>query len=149
MKLFTPDARKNRVTEIDAELLRALGVKGVIVDLDNTLGGYDDPLPPDDVIAWAAGIKDAGFALYIVSNNSHKQRVSAYAEALGVPWKNMSAKPLPFKLRRAAREMGLKRREICSVGDKVRTDLIGGRLAGMKTLLVTPVSKLKKQGESR
>ena len=149
MKLFTPDVRKKRVTDIDVGLLEQLGVKGVIVDLDNTLGGYDDPLPPDDVIAWAAGIKDAGFALYIVSNNSHKQRVSAYAEALGVPWKHMSAKPLTFKLRRAAREMGLKRREICSVGDKVRTDLIGGRLAGMKTLLVTPVSKLKKQGESR
>ena len=147
MKLFTPDVRKNRVTEIDAELLRGLGVKGVITDLDNTLGGYDDPLPSEDVIAWAASLKDAGFALYIVSNNSHKKRVSEYAEALGVPWKNLSAKPLTFKLRRAAREMGLKRREICSVGDKVRTDVIGGRLAGMKIILVTPVAKLKEQKE--
>lgn len=147
MKLFTPDVRKNRVTDIDVGLLEQLGVKGVIVDLDNTVGGYGDPLPPEDVIAWAASVKDAGYALYIVSNNSHKKRVSAYGEALGVPWKHMSAKPLTFKLRRAAREMGLKRREICSVGDKVRTDVIGGRLAGMKTVLVTPIAKLKKREE--
>ena len=82
MKVFTPDVRKDRVTEITAETLRALGVKGVVVDLDNTLGGYEDPLPPEDVIAWAASVKDAGFGLCIVSNNSHKERVSAYGEAL-------------------------------------------------------------------
>ena len=38
MKLFTPDVRKDRVTDITAETLRALGAKGVVVDLDNTLG---------------------------------------------------------------------------------------------------------------
>ena len=148
MKVFTPDVRKDRVTEITVETLRALGVKGVVVDLDNTLGGYGDPLPPEDVIAWAASVKDAGFSLCIVSNNSHKERVSAYGEALGVPWKHLSAKPLTFKLRRAAKEMGLKRREICSIGDKVRTDVIGGRLAGLKVALVTPVAKLKRKGEA-
>lgn len=148
MKLFTPDVRKDRVTDITAETLRELGVKGVVVDLDNTLGGYGDPLPPEDVIAWAASVKDAGFGLYIVSNNSHKKRVCAYGEALGVPWKHMSAKPLTFKLRRAAKEMGLKRREICSIGDKVRTDVVGGRLAGMKVALVTSVAKLKRSGEA-
>ena len=65
MKLFTPDVRKDRVTDITAETLRALGAKGVVVDLDNTLGGYGDPLPPEDVIAWAASVKDAGFGIYI------------------------------------------------------------------------------------
>ena len=146
MKLLTPDVRKDRVTDITAETLRTLGVKGVVVDLDNTLGGYDDPLPPADVIDWAKSIVAAGFPIYIVSNNSHKKRVSAYAEALGVPWKRWSVKPLTFKLRRAAKEMGLKRREVCNVGDKARNDVIGARLAGMKSILVTSVAKLKDLG---
>lgn len=145
MKLFTPDARRERVTEITADVLRALGVKGVIVDLDNTLGGYDDPLPPPDVVAWAKDVVASGFRLSIVSNNSHKKRVSAYAAALGVPWKNLALKPLTFKLRRAAREMGLKCGEVCNVGDKARNDVIGARLAGMKSILVVSVAKLKRR----
>ena len=134
------------MTDITAETLRDLGVKGVIVDLDNTLGGYDDPLPPEDVIAWAESVKDEGFGLYIVSNNSHKKRVSAYGEALGVRWKRWALKPLTFKLRRAAKEMGLKRGEVCNVGDKARNDVIGARLACMKSVLVIPVAKLKRMG---
>lgn len=134
------------MTDITAETLRDLGVKGVIVDLDNTLGGYDDPLPPEDVIAWAESVKDEGFGLYIVSNNSHKKRVSAYGEALSVRWKRWALKPLTFKLRRAAKEMGLKRGEVCNVGDKARNDVIGARLAGMKSVLVIPVAKLKRMG---
>ncbi len=145
MKLFTPDVRLERITQISAETLRAVGAKGVIVDLDNTLGGYDEPLPSQEVVEWAKGIVAAGFPLSIVSNNSHKKRVRAYGEALGVPCKRMSLKPLTFKLRRAAREMGLKRRDVCKVGDKVWNDVVGARLAGMKSILVTSVAKLKQR----
>ena len=60
MKLFTPDVRLERVTQISAETLRAVGAKGVIVDLDNTLGGYDEPLPSQEVVEWAKGIVAAG-----------------------------------------------------------------------------------------
>ncbi len=144
MKLFTPDVRTERVTDITPETLRAIGVKGVVVDLDNTLGGYDDPLPPPEVVGWAKSVVAAGFPLGIVSNNSHKERVRAYGEALGVAWKRMSLKPLTFKLRRAAREMGLKPRELCNVGDKAWNDVFGARLAGMKAILVTSVAKLKR-----
>ena len=143
MKIFTPDVRRERVTDITAEDLRALGVKGVVVDLDNTLGGYDDPLPPSEVVAWAGSIVMAGFQLRIVSNNSHKKRVAAYSRALGVPGVRWALKPLTFKLRRAARAMRLKRREVCNVGDKSWNDVFGARLAGMKSILVTSVAKLK------
>ena len=135
----------DRVTDITPETLRAAGVKGVVVDLDNTLGGYDDPLPPREVVSWARSIVAAGFRLSIVSNNSHKKRVRAYGEALGVPWKRLSLKPMTFKLRAAAREMGLKRREVCNVGDKVWNDVFGGRLAGMKVILVTSAARLKQR----
>ena len=145
MKLFTPDVRTERVTDITPETLRALGVKGVVVDLDNTLGEYDNPLPPPEVVVWAKSIIAAGFPISIVSNNSHKERVRAYGEALGVTWKRMSLKPLTFKLRRAAREMGLKSRELCNVGDKAWNDVLGARLAGMRAILVTSAAKLKQR----
>lgn len=146
MKLLAPDIRRERITNIDADMLCGLGVKGVIVDLDNTLGGYDDPLPPDDVVAWVKGIISAGLPIYLVSNNSHKKRVSAYANMLGIPAKRLALKPLPFKLRRAVREMGFEPGEVCAIGDQRRTDVLGARLAGMKVALVTPVAALKRAG---
>lgn len=146
MKLLAPDIRKERITEISADMLREIGVKGVIVDLDNTLGGYDDPLPPDDVVVWAKEIISAGLPIFLVSNNSHIKRVSAYANALGIPFKRLALKPLPFKLRRAVREMGFERREVCAIGDQRRTDVLGARLAGVKVALVTPVAALKRAG---
>lgn len=147
MSFFHPEVRRDRITEIDTDLLHGIKVKGLIVDLDNTLGGYDDPLPPADVVGWVKIVSDAGFKMYIVSNNSHKARVSAYGEALGLPWKRIALKPLPFKMIAAKHEMGLKRGEICAVGDQTRTDVLGARLAGMKAALVTPVAKLKKLGK--
>lgn len=138
--------RKERIIEIDMALLEKLGIKGIIVDLDNTLGGYDDELPPADVVEWMKGIRGAGYKVYLVSNNSHKTRASAYSERLGIPFKNLSLKPLPFKIISAIKEMGCRREEVILIGDQVRTDYFGARLAGTKIALVTPIVRLKKRG---
>jgi len=143
VKAMCPDVCKDKVTEIDISLLNSLGIKGLLIDLDNTLGGYDDSLPPQEVIEWMNALTAAGISVCIMSNNSHKERVSAYAQALCIKWKNLALKPLPFKMGRARKEMGLKRKEVLVVGDQVLTDLLAGKLGRMKTLLVTSVAKRK------
>ena len=147
MKALCPDVCKDSVTEISKSLLDSLGVKGVLIDLDNTLGGYDDPLPSQSVSDWMKGLKTAGVSVCIISNNSHKERVEAYADALGVKWKNLSLKPLPFRIKKARKEMGLTRDEVIIVGDQVLTDILAGKLGRMKTILVTSIAKRKVRGD--
>lgn len=146
MKALCPDVCKDSVTEIDKFLLDSFGVKGMLIDLDNTLGGYDDKLPSQSVSNWMKTLLNSGVSVCIISNNSHKERVAAYAEVLGVNWKNLSLKPLPFRIKKARKEMGLKRDEVIVVGDQVLTDILAAKLGRMKSILVTSVAKRKARG---
>ena len=45
MPLLLPDAAEEKITDITPELLRAMGVKALILDADNTLSGHGSQLP--------------------------------------------------------------------------------------------------------
>ena len=145
MRLLTPDVCKDKITEIDINLLNSLGVKGLIIDLDNTSGGYDDTIPPMEVVEWAKTMTAAGVSIYLLSNNSSKDRVSVYAESMGINGNRLAMKPMTFGIRRALRIMGFKRSEVCLVGDQIFTDVLAGKFCRMRTILVTSVEKRKKQ----
>lgn len=145
MKALCPDVCKDRVTEIDENLLKELNVKAMILDIDNTLGGYDDSEPPEDVVNWLNGLKSAGIAAFIVSNNSHKNRAAAYAGKLGIDYINLALKPLTCGVRRAVKALGISKKEAVIVGDQVFTDVLCSKLYRVKCILVTSVAKLKKR----
>jgi len=50
-------------------------------------------------------------------------------------------KPLPFAFLRALSKVGSQRKRAVMVGDQLFTDVLGGRLLGMRTVLVTPLSQ--------
>ncbi len=50
----------------------------------------------------------------------------------------MACKPLTFGLTRACRRYGLKPRQVCLIGDQIFTDIVGGNLKGVLTVLVEP-----------
>jgi predicted HAD superfamily phosphohydrolase YqeG len=51
-----------------------------------------------------------------------------------------AVKPLPFAFLRALSKVGSARNRAAVVGDQMFTDVLGGRLLGMKTMLVVPLS---------
>ena len=48
-------------------------------------------------------------------------------------------KPFPFRLRRAVRRMGFLPEQTAMVGDQLFADVMAGRLAGLRTILVSPI----------
>ena len=48
----------------------------------------------------------------------------------------MSMKPLPFKINKAIKKIGVKKSETAIVGDQFFTDILGGKAAGIKTVWV-------------
>lgn len=135
-----PDLRLNRVTELTRERLTDLKVRGLLLDLDNTLlpPGEAGPLPKD-ILAWAERLRRGGIKLALVTN-AKPHRIKRVAAALGVPGIGPAAKPLPFGFLRALRVLGLSRHEALAVGDQVFTDLLGARLAGIRIALVRPLA---------
>lgn len=136
---LSPDSYLSSVHAIDLDDLSARGVRVLLLDLDNTLLPRDTNVVPDELKAWAAGLRDRGFFVCLVSNNWH-ERVHHVASELGFDLVDKAVKPLPFAFLAALRRAGAKRREAAVIGDQLFTDILGGNMLGMRTVLVSPLS---------
>lgn len=137
--MLAPDQYVRSIHDIDLEALRADGIDALMLDLDNTLLPRNNTRIPAELRAWLSRASAAGFTLRIVSNNWHSH-VRVLAEDLGVGLVPRALKPLPFAFRRALREMNSDRKHGAIVGDQIFTDVLGGKLLGITTILVTPLS---------
>ncbi len=139
MSLLRPDLYHTDVLAIDLESLRASGIRVLLMDLDNTLLPRDGSGITPEVRAWIEALPAAGFTGCLVSNNWHAH-VEDVAADLGLPIVAKSLKPLPQAFRRGLAVAGATAEESAVVGDQIFTDVLGGNLLGMKTILVTPLS---------
>jgi HAD superfamily phosphatase (TIGR01668 family) len=138
--LLSPDLYLNSVTDIDLAALSGQGVDTLLMDLDNTLLPRDSSVIPPEIVEWAASLPERGFRVCLVSNNWHT-RVHEVAEELGFQLVAKAVKPLPFAFWRAIKVMGVSRKRCAVVGDQMFTDVLGGKLLGIKTIMVLPLSE--------
>jgi HAD superfamily phosphatase (TIGR01668 family) len=136
---LSPDEYLSSVHAIDLEGMAARGIRVLLLDLDNTLLPRDTNVVPDELKAWAAGLRERGFSVCLVSNNWH-ERVHHVASELGFDLVDKAVKPLPFAFLAALRHAGASRREAAVIGDQLFTDILGGNMLGMRTVLVAPLS---------
>lgn len=137
-RLFTPDLRVAAVSEISLRCLQGLGLRSLLLDVDSTLTRFRSLEVDRQVIEWLAVLRAAGVGLCLVSNG-RKSRIGRLAEQLGLPFVARAMKPLPFACRKAIRRMGFDRSSTALVGDQLLTDVLGARLAGLKSILVEPI----------
>jgi HAD superfamily phosphatase (TIGR01668 family) len=134
-----PDLRVDRVEQLTARRLAGLDVGGLLLDVDETLLPAAARTPAPETVAWARGLRAAGIRLAIVSNG-RPARVAAVADALGIPGRALTGKPWPGAFRRGARAIGLPAERCAMAGDQLFTDVLGARWAGLRTVLVAPLS---------
>ncbi len=106
--------------------------------MDCTLKRYTEEAVGPEVAAWLRGLAEAGLGVCLVSNG-RSRRIGRLAESLGVPYVAKAMKPLPFGCRAAARKLGVEYRRAAMVGDQLFADVLAGRLAGMRSILVRPI----------
>lgn len=138
MSLLHPTLLKNRITDITKEDLRALGAKGLLLDVDNTLTTHGSQQLDPAVADWLFRMCADGFRLLIVSNATRK-RVAPFAERLGLGFVSMACKPLPYGMLRACKRLRLSRLRCVMIGDQSLTDVLGARLCGMACIQVRPI----------
>jgi uncharacterized protein len=137
--MLDPDYYYRIVLDIDLAALSAAGIDTLLLDLDNTLLPRDSGVVPDDVRVWAVGLSTRGFKACLVSNNWH-DRVLKVAEELGFDLVPKAVKPLPFAFMTALKRAGSTRRQAAIVGDQLFTDVLGGKITGIMTVLIAPMS---------
>jgi HAD superfamily phosphatase (TIGR01668 family) len=139
MTLFAPTFFYRRVTDIDLEELRSVGVDTLLIDIDNTILPRDTGQMAEELTEWSKALLGHGFKVCLVSNNWHGH-VKRVADALGLCMVPRALKPLPFGFRQAVKLLGSRLESTAVIGDQMFTDILGGNLLGMTTVLVLPLS---------
>ena len=130
--------------DVDISTLKKLNIKGVILDLDNTLFDYNSLSFRKGYSKKFKELKD-NFKVVILSNRINIKKDKHFHKAydkLRVPIIR-SKKPKPFKegFRKALSKLDLSKEEVIIIGDRIGTDILGGFLFKINTLLVKPITK--------
>lgn len=138
MSVFIPDYIFERVTAISIERLKSMGIKALILDVDNTLTQHGSQTLDDDIALWLETLKLANIKLMIASNNVAK-RVQPFANKINLDFTAFCVKPLPFGLMRACKAMNVNKHETALVGDQIFTDTLAAHFYGIPMLMVNPI----------
>lgn len=125
-----------RLGDINIHLLKSSGVKGIILDLDNTIVSEDDRYLSPGAEAWIEQAKLQGLKFFILSNGKRRNRVKVWSHRLNIPAINPARKPFPAAFRKALRYMQLQPPQVIVIGDSSHTDMLGAWLVGCRSIQV-------------
>ena len=136
--LFYPDFYFNNVRDVKLELLKENNIKGIILDVDNTLVDYYKKFE-EGTIEWVNELKKSGIKFCIVSNSNKKEKVKYVANTLDVPYFYFAKKPLKSGFNKARKLLNLNSENIAAIGDQIMTDVVGSNRCKMFSILVKPI----------
>ncbi len=142
MRVVSPALYYRDVFSIDLEALASSGIDTLLVDIDNTVVPRDTGAIESRFEAWFEELRSRGFGVCLVSNNWH-DHVKRIAESFGVQMVPKALKPLPFGFLRGARLLGSHAGRTAVIGDQVFTDILGGNMLGMTTVLVRAAVRVR------
>ena len=114
-------------------------IKGIILDVDNTLIDLDHNLL-EGAEEWCNNLKKQNIKFCILSNSNKKEKVKKVAKLLDIPYIYFGTKPLKRGFKKAKEMLNLPYNELAIIGDQIFTDIIGGNRCKIYTILVEPIS---------
>lgn len=135
---FAPDYFFNTFYEVTPNFLKSHGIKGIVLDVDNTLEPYENPKPTEKVIEWFSSLKENGICAAIVSNND-SSRINEFNKDLGLIAYSKASKPCKRYIIKAMQDMGTTKENTIMMGDQIFTDIWAAHNAGIPGILVPPI----------
>jgi uncharacterized protein len=137
--LLQPDLiLEGSVLNLTSDIIRQYGLKGLVLDVDETLVPMRIGAASPELHQWVNEIRSFT-TLWLVSNNLSEARIGGIARALNLPYYLGAAKPSRRKIRAALKSMNLPVHQVGMVGDRLFTDVLAGNRLGMFTILVEPI----------
>ncbi|MGI5817987.1 MAG: YqeG family HAD IIIA-type phosphatase [Armatimonadota bacterium] len=139
---FRPDEVAISVADIDLDALEQRGIRGLLIDVDNTLIAHGTPEVSPERLAWVERAVER-FSVCLVSNSITGRRMRRLARAMGIPGINVwhwDRKPFCGGIRRAMRIIGTTPETTAMIGDQVMTDVIAGNRTGLYTIWVDRIA---------
>ncbi len=136
---FFPDEWVESAYSIDYEAYFEAGYRGLIFDIDNTLVPHGADAD-ERAIELFDRLKKIGFDICLLSNNK-KPRVERFNKDVNVNYIFKAGKPYSKNYYVATMMTRTSVQSTLVIGDQLFTDIYGGKLAGIHTILVNPIDK--------
>lgn len=136
--LLMPDYMFNAFDEVTPEFLLSIGIKALLIDIDNTLAPYEQPEPDDRIKNWFKALDEAGISASLISNN-HPPRIELFNKDLGLDAYPDSEKPKTHMHIIAMKKMGSDATNTAVLGDQLLTDALAGHRLGLVAIIVPPI----------
>ncbi len=134
MSSFPPKA--DTLASIDINSLASSGIRGIILDLDNTIVSEDDRYLSPYAEDWIGKARALGFKFFFLSNGKRRYRVEYWSNHLDIPAIHPAKKPFPNAFHKAMKHMQLSSKRVVVIGDSRHTDIFGAWLAGCRSIQV-------------
>ncbi len=121
--ILYPDTYITNVKDITIELLNKNNIKGLLLDVDNTLIDFNLKILEGSK-DWINTLKENDFRLCILSNTNKIEKVKMVAKELNIPYINFAKKPFKKGFKKGAELLKLQPNQIAVVGDQIMTDVL-------------------------
>lgn len=138
--ILYPNLYCKNVMAITMDILQKNNIKGLILDVDNTLIDIDRNMDPR-VKEWVDELKKDGIKMCIVSNTNKVDKVKKVSETLDLPYFYFAKKPFKGGFKKAKELLQLEYENIAAVGDQIMTDVVGANRCKIFSILVEPISE--------
>lgn len=141
---FPPTYRFHKLVNISPHFLHEMGIKGVLIDKDETLIETGSNQLSASIREWLNSMRRSSIHLLISSNSARVRAVRKFASEVDLPFTLCGpafiyGKPWPRALRPGIQMLGFEKDETLMIDDQILTGVYGGNLVGMRTILVDPL----------
>lgn len=135
----TPDYFFQKLTDITVDDVKAMGVKTLAVDLDNTLVIDFSYRLSDESRKWVDMMRDAGFQVVLVSNTFFHRGLWLSYKCGWVPFVIPANKPYKLPLKIVSKITKTDMASIAMIGDQLFTDILCANNAGAVSVKTEPI----------
>lgn len=126
------------LTAVSPEMLHADGIRLLMLDFDNTIVPYTTNVPAAEMEGWIRSALASQLKICVVSN-SRRPRVVEFCCRYGIDCITHARKPFGSGIRQCMRRYGCTPETSALVGDQIYTDVLGGNLAGVTSVLIPAI----------
>ena len=134
-----PDYNLKNVYEINFDELKNQGIKCIMFDLDSTLMISKSGKLLPETLEWFESFKN-DFETVIVSNNKREDYIENAKKISPCHVIGHANKPNPKIIKEYLKSLDIEPCHAVMVGDRPLTDILAGKLAGCKTILVGSIN---------
>lgn len=128
------------IIDIDIDFLNKNNIKGLILDVDNTIIDTEKNFV-DGVVEWHKSMREQGIKTIIVSNSNKKDKLDNVSKELEIDYISFAKKPLTGGFKKALKKLELNSENVAAIGDQIFTDVIGANLSKVFSILVEPINE--------